>query len=183
MISLSDTSELQKLIGSKIRNVASSYLSISDGRILSLEAELLINCDKSNLFLRYENRIGFFENEEGDVFYDYEIIEGHTPSNKLSYVDFTTPKINKIDVYGRTINPKDFTEYPKLYAKINESKKSGDMVTLTDDLFVFHFEHDYCTYTVFHPYLPRIEFLFNHKERKAFWEEYGELYKLHHTIK
>lgn len=178
MISLTDTSVFKKLLGNKIGSFGSTALQVSEQSIKSMEMNMLIVCKKNCVLFESDYKFGFSENEDGDVFYDYKI-ETNGLENSLSRkstVTFDTSEIIQIEIYGRAFNDKEFTPYADVYKRVKGEKK-------TDDLFFFTCKNGEKLMLAFHPFMPSIEVFYKQSWIESFWNQYGEKYKLHHTIK
>ena len=178
MISLNNTSIFKGILGDRIKLLGSTALHISDGTIKSLEMDLLINCNKNSIHFGCDYKVGFFENETGDVFYDYQIEIGTFKNTSIikSDITFNTTEIIKVEIYGRDFRSEDFISFPDLYKKIKNETK-------TDDMFVLVCKNGEQLMVIFHPYFPSIEVNFNRNKIEDFWSQYGSCYKLHYTIK
>lgn len=177
MIQLADISIFKNLIGDRIVCVGSTSLHIYDGSITIYEQNVYLELKKNSILFTYDSEFGFFENEDGDVFYDYKI-ETKRLENTLSRkstVTFDTSEIIQIKIYGRSFNDKEFIAYPEIYQKIKGIKQ-------TDDVFLFNCKNGEKIMIVFEPFLPHIEIYFKPSIIKMFWNQYSEKYKLHHTI-
>src|SRR5574337_568266 len=102
MISLTDTSVFKNMLGDSIGLWGSTALHVSEQSIKSREINMLIACKRNSVLLKCDYKVGFFENEDGDVYYDYSIETAvkDTPSRK-STVAFNTSEITQIEIYGR----------------------------------------------------------------------------------
>ncbi len=178
MVSLIDTSVFKKLLGDRIDYFASTSLHVSEQSIKSMEINMLIACKRNYILFECDYKFGFFENENGDVFYDYKIGLGafmNTLSGK-STVTFNTSEIIQIDIYGRDFKDKEFIPYPDVYQKVKGVKT-------TDDLFFFNCRKGERLMMVFHPFMPGIEVFYKQVWIDSFWNQYGNRYKLHCTVK
>ncbi len=176
MISLNDTFIFKKLLGENIRSFRSTALDVSEYSIKSIEINMCIGFKKSHILLMSDYKIGFFEDEDGNVFYDYTIESGSiVPTTIRSSVTFNTSEITKIEIFGRDFDAEKFKNYPKLYNKIKNEKK-------TDDIFLFNCKNNERILVVFHPFMACIDVLYKQDQVDRFWNQYGSLYKLYHTI-
>ena len=176
MISIKDTSVFQKLIGKKIKLFKSSSLHISEGEFSSLEMNLVVEYDRKSLIFNCDYKKGFFENENGDVFYDFNIDEDLRNNNfEKSVIYFKTTEITEIIVYGRQFNSIEFIKHKTLYNRIKNENK-------TDDLFLFKFDDMNEVIITFHPFLPSVAVVFSKRQIDKFWREYNNLYTQHYQI-
>jgi hypothetical protein len=178
MISIVDTSILENLLGDRINFLSSTNLDVTSDSVKSLEMNIIISAQRNEILFNCDYKIGFFENEDGDVFYDYKIKSAsllHRSSFK-SKVTTVTSEILQIDIYGRQFNAKDFISYPSLYKKIKS-------VTDTDDIFVLRCKNGETISLVYHPYFPSIVVFFKKSTLNDFFLEYKNNYHLHRTLK
>ncbi len=178
MISIVDTSLLDNLLGDKIKYLNSTRLEITPDSLNSLEINMIIGAYKNKILFDCDYKIGFFENDSGDVFYDYSVKSASLFNRLLSKskVASETSEIKEIDIYGRQFNAKEFINYPSLYTKVKD-------VSETDDMFVFKNKNGETRTLVFHPFFPRIEVYFKKSTLDDFLIEYKSEYELHKTIK
>lgn len=177
MITIIDTSVLKKLLGDNIVSISSTALNVSEQSIKSLEINVLIAGKRNSTLFKCDYKVGFFENEAGDVYYDYSIETAvkNTPPQK-STVFFNTSDITQIEIFGRNFNANEFVNYPGIYNKVKGEEK-------TNDLFFFNCKKGERLMMVFHPYMPSIEVIYKETWIENFWSQYGSHYKLHSTIK
>ena len=178
MISIVDTSLLDNLLGDKFVCLSSTTLDVTPESLKSLEINMIVSAQKSEILFDCDNKIGFFENEAGDVFYDYKIKSASLINRTIfkSKVTTETSEILKIAIYGRQFHAEDFISYPNLFKKIKS-------VSDTDDMYVFTCKNGETLSLVFHPYFPSIEVFFKKSTLDAFLIEYKSKYLLHKTIK
>ena len=121
-------------------------------------------------------KIGFFETEAGEVFYNYRIEKDITDIQyRKSTVAFNTSEVLQIDIYGRKFDANEFISYPSLYEKVKGQKS-------TDDVFFFRCNDGDGFIIAFHPLMPRIEVYFSKTKMESFWNEYKDKYELHYTL-
>lgn len=178
MISISDTYQLDNLLSDSIKLLKSTALLTESESIASLDINMLLSCQKNEILFDCDYKIGFFENENGDVFYDYKI-EARTLNDTFSLkstVIVNSSEIIQIDIYGRLFNSEDFIMFPDLYNKVK-------LVTKTYDIFVFTCKKGEIISLVFHPFFPRIEVFFQNQTLSDFFSQYDTQYHLYRTIK
>lgn len=143
MIALTDTSGLARLLGDKIVRIGSSALHVSGDVIESYEMNMLLTGNKNSIVFEGGPGFGFFENDDGDVFYDYKVATDveNTSLNK-STVRLRTSEIIQIDIYGRIINAEEFKPYADVYKMVKGKKR-------TDDLFSFLVRKEKSSYWYF----------------------------------
>jgi hypothetical protein len=178
MISIVDTSLLENLLGDRFICLSSTSLTETPDSLKSLEMNMIVSGHRNEILFDCDYKIGFFENEEGDVFYDYKIKSASLLNRSLfkSKVTAETSEISQIDIYGRQFNAKDFISYPRLYKKVKS-------VSDTDDIFVLRCKNGETISLVFHPYFPSIEVFFKKSTLDDFFLEYKNIYHLHRTLK
>ena len=161
-----------------IKSWKSTGLLTQSDSIASLDINMLLSCQKNEIIFDCDYKIGFFESENGDVFYDYKIESNNLkkPSLPKSSVNINSSEIMQIDIYGRLFNPKDFVRFPDLYNKVKD-------VTKTFDIFVFKCKKGETISLVFHPFFPRIEVFFQNRTLSDFFNQFDKEYNLYRTIK
>jgi len=176
MFYLTDSSIFRRYIGDRVNSLCGKVTTEIPGSISSLELDMLIKFEKGNIRFKSDRCDGMFENEDGDMFYDYEIEmkeSGDLAGRETAM--FKTSEISRIDVYGRDFNDQEFIQYPQAYQKVKGLKR-------TDDLFMFTSVRDERLMIVFGPFLPRIDAKYDSRYIEMFWKQFGERYTLHHTI-
>lgn len=117
----------------------------------------------------------FYENDTGDVFYDFNLKFWESTSPSVTAKSFDSIEICKIKVFSREIGISDFKKYSEAHKFLGSFQK-------TTDLFLLYFKNNTQILITFHPFLTGLEAYFTAQSISIFWDEYAQLYKLEHTI-
>jgi len=170
---------LKKLIGYSFESLVSPDIKKSDinpSTYISLDLKTVICFDKNGKGSRVLIESDFNENEDGDVFYDYQIIQTDLSNyGEQARMPFQSSPIKEILVYGRKICKKDF-------GNAADGNKIFTTVDGTDDAFIFKCEGNQEILIYFHYFLPQLRLTSNSNEVEYFWRNFGEFYEKHLTI-
>lgn len=169
-----DHKSLAKLIGCKIQSLSGQLLYRSNDTIKFKISDVAVNFQHRRLLFSANANHGFFENEEGSVFYSYtshveDCISEIAGDQLVKFA--TTSNLKSIGVYARAYRPKEFIPFPEIYEETAQIKE-------VCDLFFFSFEDGNKIVVVFHPFMPGIEVIYGSYSLNLFLYEYQSLYTL-----
>lgn len=176
MVTIEDHSLLKHLIGKQIIGIGSTDQLFYDGHIESVEINFVINLGEYRLLIDCDFRVGFFESQNGYIFYDYNLKYISSDSYKSEcYVAISSSPITRIEVMGRELDPFEFINLPELHQQIKKNKK-------TDDLLLMTCREGNQFLLVLDPIFPKLRFIFVRNEIVRFLHEHNEIYALHFII-
>ncbi|MEO6831170.1 MAG: hypothetical protein ABI378_02865 [Chitinophagaceae bacterium] len=170
--------KIEILLGDRILFVSSTRLYVNEQSIKSMEMNMQISCIKACVMFANDYKFGFFENNNGDVFYDFKIetfpVEKSPPL--YSKYSINSSKIIQIEIYEREFNAEEFSRFSDVYRRVTGIKN-------TYDLFFITCENGEQFILTFHPFMPGIELFYKQCWIKHYWTQYGSLYRLNYTVK
>ncbi|GAA4104518.1 hypothetical protein [Mucilaginibacter panaciglaebae] len=171
---------LSGLVGYSFDGLISTNIdkdTINTSTYVSHYVKMIIQFKCKQAIRRIAIESDFIENDDGDMFYDY-VIEQEDLLNYTKRPTFTfhSSPIKEILICGRKFEINDFKDYPDIYEKFIAFDK-------TDDVFIFKFENDEEALLYFDCFLHRLTLTLNRNEIELFWNNYGELYEKHWTIR
>lgn len=171
---------LRTLIGDKIISIESTDFVIYKNSITSYYSDFLLRFEKNILHIENNTEgLSYFENEDGNMFYDYNITINSRDMEDVSLLKdvfyFSSSKIIQIEVYGRHFNPKDFIQIPKIYNQVQDENQ-------TDDLFIFTFKDNNKLILSLDNFMPQYNIYFDLEKINFYSSNFREIYKLHYRF-
>ncbi len=162
---------LRKSIGKRMIRISSDQLTASRYEVESLTRVFHVAFFGGfNFTIKSE----FFENEDGEVFQDYEMNEVGLIGTQSEY-NLELSHVISIGIYGREFPTKDFIEYPAIYESVK-------YVKTTDDAFMFNLSDGDKVMIVLHDYFPNIACYLGSNAIERFFSNSRSKYSLHHKI-
>lgn len=177
MFVINNLTIFKRLVGKELLAISTSYGRLYSDSLIGDKIDGTLHFKDFNFqfFCNYDCGC-FFENKGGDVFYDFEIFITKGEPKYEHYKILEGYEIEKIEIFSRKLNKKDFNDYPKVLDIIGLNNRA-------EDLFIFYFKDKPKMVLTFHPFMLGLEALFEYPSIHRFFDEYNDLYLLQQEIK
>lgn len=173
MISLDNTSIrlLDSFLGKRINSISASRIDVSEGEITVLNRELIIHfASHPNL----EIKSSFFENDNGEIFHDYEFRRNVVYTGENSVYTISSEPIINVQFIGREFPLEDFRKFDDIYDKYSK-------VEFTDNIIIFVCSDKRKISIVFDDYFPSINVFLQEASLNSFINNSDYKYFKMHT--
>jgi hypothetical protein len=172
MFTIDNIAVLNSLLGKKLQAISTSYGALYSDMLRADKIDITFHFENFYMvfFCDYEQK-KFFENDSGDVYYDFFIEKRKSQPGYEHIRKFNLWIIEKIEIFSRKLEVEDFKNYTSLFNRI----KSFDR---TEDMFIFSFSNGKRALMTFHPFMTGLEVIFEEFAIQKFLKEYGGTYKL-----